>query len=240
MEKLIRAMPREDYLYYADSANTPYFVRSKEEIKLFFDKAVANLMQTSPKVIVVACNIILPQLIEELRSKYAIPIIGMQPAIKPKERKHDPRKILVLTTDVCIQHDQARSMVANLELGDNTNSLSMQKLVDFAEEFDFDSPEVKRYLKSELARIDWESYHSIVLGCTHFLYFKDLMTTLIPEDVIILDGYQETIGRVKSVVEQEYTDRSHSVTCQLSGKEVATEIIMPYMNIAKGCSIQSS
>lgn len=231
LHRLIKMMPREDYLYYADSANTPYGDRPPHEVKSFFEKAIGSLVQEPLKAIVVACNTISAESINQMQSQCSMPIIGMQPANKPAIRDHDPRKILVIGSILALNQSKLASLISNLQAGDVVDTKPMQELVDYAEEFDFDSPELKRYLKTEFNQVNWQSYHSLVLGCTHFLYFRKLISELIPADINIIDGHATTVQKIMQTVQQEYMDRSYSLECQLSGKEVATEIIMPYLNL---------
>ena len=231
LHRLIQMMPRENYLYYADSANTPYGDRSSLEVEGLFEAAISAISQQNLKAIVVACNTISMESINDMRSQCDIPIIEMQPAVKPPLMEHDPRKILIIGTSLTLKRSKFERLISNLQNEDVVEAKSMQELVDFAEEFEFDSPDVKRYLRQEFQSINWESYHSLVLGCTHFLYFKQLIEEFIPGDIHVIDGHGVTAQKVRSMIQQEHTGKSHSLECQLSGKEVATEIIMPYLNL---------
>lgn len=76
-------MPLENTLFLADSANAPYGIKSKEQIIALSEKNTEYLLEQNSKIIVVACNTATTNAIAHLRSKYAVPFIGIEPAIKP-------------------------------------------------------------------------------------------------------------------------------------------------------------
>lgn len=80
-------MPEENYIYYGDSANAPYGEKSREEIFELTMRGIGYLMSNDIKALVVACNTATSAVIDELRKEVDIPVIGMEPAIKPALRR---------------------------------------------------------------------------------------------------------------------------------------------------------
>ena len=76
--------------------------------------------------------------------------------------------------------------------------LALPRLVNFAEKAEFESENVKSYLKDELAKFDLSKFGFLVLGCTHFNYFKDSLREILPPNVSIIDGNEGTIKRLIS------------------------------------------
>ena len=104
MREAISIMPNENYIYFGDSKNAPYGTKSLEEVrKLTFD-AVEFLLMKNVKAIVIACNTATSAAIEELRNKYTyIPIIGIEPAIKPAVNLNKEGNIIVMATPMTLE-----------------------------------------------------------------------------------------------------------------------------------------
>ena len=98
-------MPNEDTIYLADSANAPYGKKSKQEIIDLSIKNTEELLKMNCKIIVVACNTATTNAIKELRAKYDIPFIGIEPAIKPAAINSKTQTIGVLATKGTLTSD---------------------------------------------------------------------------------------------------------------------------------------
>lgn len=201
MKKALELMPGEGYIYYADTKNVPYGIKPKEDVKKFVFNAVEFLVKKDIKALVVACNTATAVVINDLREAYNFPIIGMEPAIKPAIMNNSGKKILVLATTLTLKESKLEDLISTLDKNQRIEKLGMDKLVAFAEKFDFDSEEVRSYLKETLAEINLEDYESIVLGCTHFIYYKALLEELLPDTVKIIDGNEGTVRHLMSILE---------------------------------------
>ena len=201
------------------------------QLSNLISEAVQRIATYRPKALVVACNTATSAAIESLRDKYSFPIIGMEPAIKPALSQYDPRKVLVFATTRTLKEQKYQSLISDLDAKDRVDGFPMDRLVDFAEEFDFDSFALKQYIKSQSLKINWNDYHTLVLGCTHYIYYKKIIKSIIPSNINIVDGNHGTIMRLKALVGRK--DRTHTNTLQviLSGQEVAQEVIAPYLKI---------
>jgi glutamate racemase len=228
-------MPQENFLYYADSANVPYGSKDPETILNLVLKSVNDMTSHPLKAIVIACNTATSAAVAALRAQYDIPIIGMEPAIKPAIIDGDPRKTLVLATAMTLKLNKYKDLVSRLGAEEKVDGLPMQELVDFAEEFDFDSNALRKYLKAQFDSIRWDDYRSVVLGCTHFIYFRSILRELIPEHVMIIDGNAGTVKRLTALIKpaQSLGDPT-PILCMLSGLEVSSEVLIPYLNALKG------
>src|SRR5690606_10938381 len=86
-------LPNEDTIYLADSKNAPYGYNTKDEIIALSFKYTEFLLNRNAKLIVVACNTATTNAINELREKYDVPFIGIEPAIKPAALQSKARKV---------------------------------------------------------------------------------------------------------------------------------------------------
>src|SRR5437764_129738 len=83
LQKAIQALPAENFIYYADTVHVPYGSKSKEEVRKYILEAASFLDAVGIKALVLACNTATSITVNELRTQYAFPVIGMEPAVKP-------------------------------------------------------------------------------------------------------------------------------------------------------------
>lgn len=188
-----------DFIYYADTKNVPYGTKTREEIIRLSDSAVDFVTSKGADVIVVACNTITSMAIEYLRAKYPLPIIGMEPAVKPAITAHPSERILVCATPVTIAGEKLHNLIDKNCRGIQPILAPTPRLVEFAENGIFDNETVCDYLASV---IDMSvNYSAVVLGCTHFGYFTDSFKKLFP-GADIADGSIGTVKRLHSVLNE--------------------------------------
>jgi len=223
-------LPNENYVYFADTDNVPYGTKSKKEIKSHVFKAVEFLTQFPLKALVLACNTATSVVIKDLRKKYDFPIIGMEPAIKPALEKYPNSRVLLCATKRTIKEKKLKNLIERLDSKQSIETLVLQKLVTFSENKDFDSPKLMNYLSNKFSTIDWTNVKTLVLGCTHFVYYKHIFKSFIPPQVDILDGNLGTIKRLKSIIESEKVENKKSVEYYQSRKKLDPEYYKYYLD----------
>lgn len=200
LNEAMQLLENVDYLYYADTKNVPYGTKDKEKVKKYIFEAVAFIMKEQVDGLVIACNTATSIAIKELRRKYGIPIIGMEPAVKPAVEKCGGKRVLVLATPLTLKEDKFEDLVAKVDPANIVDSLPLPELVDFAERQQFDQNIVKEYLSEKLQSFDLANYGTIVLGCTHFVYYKNILKNILPAQLDIIDGNQGTIRHLANVM----------------------------------------
>jgi glutamate racemase len=120
----------------------------------------------------VACNTATSVAIEDLRREYALPIIGMEPAVKPAVENHKDKRGLVTATELTLREEKLRKLITRLDCEDIVDLLPLPKLVDFAERAVFDRDTVLGYISETLGECEPGRYQTVVLGCTHFIFYK--------------------------------------------------------------------
>ena len=200
LNEALNKLSEYEFLYYADVKNVPYGQKSRDEILKFSFEAVKFLVKNGANAVVVACNTATSVAIKELRANLSVPIIGMEPAVKKAhDLSHDNAlKTLVIATPVTVNGAKLKELITNLNAKDKTELLALPRLVNFAEKAEFESENVKSYLKEELGKFDLSKFDFLVLGCTHFNYFKDSLREILPSNVSIIDGNEGTIKRLIS------------------------------------------
>lgn len=202
LNEALKKLPNEQFLYYADRDNVPYGLKSNEEILKFTTKAVKFMQEQGAKAIVIACNTATSVAIKELRSNFNLPIIGMEPAVKKAVDTCKKARTLVIATPVTVKGNKLKELIARVDSDHLIDLVGLAKLVEFAENEEFSSPRVKEYLQSELLKFDLSLYSSLVLGCTHFNYFKDSLREILPSHIRLLDGNEGTVNKLKFELER--------------------------------------
>ncbi|MGB3606115.1 MAG: glutamate racemase [Psychroserpens sp.] len=196
-------LPFEHIVYLADSKNAPYGNKCKDEIIALSIKNTELLLEKNCKLIVVACNTATTNAIKILRESYAVPFIGIEPAIKPAALNTRTKAIGILATkgtlsselfhhttdlytnDIKIIEQIGDGIVPLVEAG-QTNSAAMKVLLT-------------TYLKPMLDKdIDY-----LVLGCTHYPYLIPMLLELLPKHVKIIDSGLAVAKQTKAVLEQQ-------------------------------------
>lgn len=200
----LRLLPNEDYIYYADTLHVPYGEKSKSEVRKYVFEAVDFISQQGVKALVIACNAATSAAARELREKYGFPIIGIEPAVKPAIIKSQARgaRVLVLTTNLTLREDKFNNLVNKLDSDHIVDGLALPGLVKFAERFEFSEEVLLPYFREQLAPFQLEQYGTVVLGCTHFPFYKDLLQKIFPAEVDIIDGGIGTAENLKRTLER--------------------------------------
>lgn len=196
LAEALRRFSGAEFLYFADEDNVPYGTKSKADIVRLSLDAVGFLVARGVDAVVVACNTATSAAISELRGAFSVPVIGMEPAVKLAADSFGACPTLLIATPLTIAGEKLARLVGRLEC--ETWSLPLPRLVEFAQDLEFDSPAVRTYLQGELAKFELERLGSLVLGCTHFNYFKDVLREILPSHVRIIDGIDGTLNRLAS------------------------------------------
>ncbi|BAL82212.1 putative glutamate racemase [Selenomonas ruminantium subsp. lactilytica TAM6421] len=192
----MKVLPHEQFVFYADEDHVPYGTKSTAEVQKFVGEAFDFLLKQDVKAIVVACNTATSVAVAEMRRRYDLPIIGMEPAAKKALDLDGTRRVLVTATPITVKGRKMELLIEKVDKDHLVDRLALPELVTFAERQEFNSPAVTDYLREQLAPFDLSKYSALVLGCTHFNYFKDTLRTLLPDNVAFVDGNEGTTNEL--------------------------------------------
>lgn len=193
------ALPGEQFIFYADEDHVPYGTKSRAEVQSFVAQAFDFLVAQDVKAIVVACNTATSVAVAEMRHRYSIPIIGMEPAAKRALDLDGEHRVLVTATPITVKGNKLKLLIEHVDKDHLVDLLPLPQLVEFAERQEFKSQAVHDYLAEALAPYELSQYSALVLGCTHFNYFKDTLRELLPPNVSFVDG---NAGTVRELIRQ--------------------------------------
>lgn len=225
LKEALQQLPGEDYIYYADTRHVPYGIKPKEEVRGYIFDAADFFASKGVEALVVACNTATSIAIKDLRERYSFPIIGMEPAVKPALEKADDRRVLVFATPITVREKKLHDLVRSLESEDVVDLHALPGLVEYAENFIFDEDTVIPYLIKELSDYDLKDYGAVVLGCTHFIFFRKHFEMLLHKGTDIIDGNRGTINHLREVLGERKTTGQNqgSIEFYCSGEKASKE-----------------
>lgn len=200
LNEALKLLPDETYYYYADTDNVPYGEKNTEQIREYSEKAVSFLLSKGCDAVVIACNTATAAAAQYLRSRFDVPIIGIEPAVKPAVEHNAGKRILVIATEVTAHEKKLEDLISRVDNEKLVDVRPVQKLVSFAERGEFDSEEVRQCLKEELSDIDPSKYGVLVFGCTHFNHFKEAIRGILGPDIEMIDGSTGTVRNLKKLL----------------------------------------
>ena len=200
--KLARArLPHENFIYYADTDNVPYGTKALEQVQRLVGQAAEFLSRQDLKLMVLACNTATSAAASSLRERYEFPILGMEPAVKPALSAAGPQKVLLFSTTLTMHLGKLRRLIEDLHGADQVATMAFDELVTAAENFDFDSEAVQALIRAKLANLDLSQFGAVVLGCTHFIYFRQVFEACLPEHIQLIDGNLGTLNNLVKTLE---------------------------------------
>jgi len=196
-------MPNENTIYLADSKNAPYGEKSKDQILQLCIKNTEILLERNAKIIVVACNTATTNAIKELRSKYDIPFIGIEPAIKPAVNNSTTQTIGILATKGTLSSELFNKAV---EVYQETRIIEQigYGLVELIEEGKINSNEMDKLLRSYLDPMIQANIDYLVLGCSHYPYLIPKIQKILPNGIKIIDSGEAVARQTKKVLQDNF------------------------------------
>ena len=206
------SMPNESTIYIADNLNAPYGKKTESEIIQLSIKNTQKLVDLRCKLIIVACNTATTNAIEVLRKKFNIPIVGIEPAIKPAMLETKSNNIGVLATEKTLSSNLFLKTSDRFSKGINIHEQIGFDLVKIIEENGINEelliPKLREYIEPMLEK----NIDHLVLGCTHYYYLMYLLKKILPNGVKILDSSRAVTKRVKNLLKDYNIDSNTSKT----------------------------
>ena len=195
-------LPNESCIYLADSKNAPYGQRTKDEIIELCFKNTEFLLQQNCKLIVVACNTATTNAIAELRAKYKVPFIGIEPAIKPAAINSKTHKIGILATQGTLNSALFHENVSKFSQVQIIEQVG-HGLVQLIEQGDVKSNEVKQLLHQYLQPMIDANVDYLVLGCSHYPYLIPEIKKIVPASIHIIDSGEAVAKQTYAILQSK-------------------------------------
>ncbi len=202
---LREVLPHENFVYFGDTANCPYGVRSPEEIITLTLRASRFLVQCGAKLIVIACNTASQAALSTLRATiHQVPFVGVVPAVKPAARLTRQGRIGIAATNQAAKAIYLRQLIDEFAGGIKAFAVGCPDLVTLVEQGRFDGPEVEETVRQALQPVLAEDIDVLVLGCTHFPVLRPVIEHVAGPRVQVIDSGLAIARRTQVVLQTEH------------------------------------
>jgi glutamate racemase len=242
-------LPRESILYAADSRFCPYGERSLSEIQERTVAMVGYLIERGAKLVIVACNTASAAAIEVLREQFRVPIVALEPAVKPAVALTRSGKIAVLATPSTAGSARLRELITRYGTGYDIRPIGVPGLADCVEAGFVDGPAVRELLAELIRRQVRDGVDVIVLGCTHYPFVSHVVEELAGDGVRIVDSGNAIARRAREVlmqagllrgIESEPTFAVHTTGDPIVVAPVIARMIGPGISVSTVGALEAS
>jgi glutamate racemase len=228
-KEIHKILPNEDTIYLADSKNAPYGQKSKKKILDLCIKNTEFLLNNNCKLIVVACNTATTNAIKELREKYNVPFIGIEPAIKPAATLSQTKTIGILATQGTLNSSLFHKNVAKFKNVKIVEQIG-HGLVTLIENGQINSDEMFQLMQSYLNPMIEKNIDYLVLGCSHYPYLIPIIKKILPKKIKIIDSGQAVAKQTNKILNEivgyrNTTEKSKQIFYTNSNPEVLKSIL---------------
>ncbi|MBE7011127.1 MAG: glutamate racemase [Ruminococcaceae bacterium] len=197
LREAVKLMPNENFIYFGDSLNAPYGTKSVTDVQDLAVKNAEMLIGMGVKAIVIACNTATSVSADILRLKYPhIPVIGVEPALKPALLHKENPKVLVMATEVTLREKKFKALLEKYSDLGEVFPLPCPGLMEWVEQGVLEGEAVEEFLENILLPYK-NKVDAVVLGCTHYPFLKDVINKIVGENVVIFDGGAGTAKELK-------------------------------------------
>ena len=191
LRSLVAELPHEDFEFFGDSANAPYGEKTAPEVLGLSRSIVEDFVAEGAKCIVIACNTATSAAAQTLRAEYGeLPIVGVEPALKPATLAPRHGRILVMATPMTLRLDKFHKLAERWGSDSEVIGVPCVGLASRIEQGNLDAPDVIELIDSLIGRYAG-TVDAVVLGCTHYSFVASQIREVIG-DVPLFDGAHGT------------------------------------------------
>ena len=203
LDEALQQLPHHNYIYFADSANAPYGDKPPHWIAERSLQICRYLMEQDCSAIVVACNTATAEAIATIRSTLDIPIIGVEPGIKPAAMQSQNGIVGVLATETTLNSDKFNALLATLPEHCQFIKQAGAGLVPLIEAGLIVTPEMQALLSSHLKPILDQGADTLVLGCTHYPFLKKMIRAVVGDSMTLIDTSDAVVRQLLRQMHQQ-------------------------------------
>ncbi len=205
LRNMLIELPDERFIYYGDNLHAPYGDRAEEEILALSEAAADLLMHKGVKALVVACNTATSASINALRRKLEVPVVSVEPAIKPACEMEGSGKVLMLATVATTRLSRYRALQARMPDPSRVVNVGCSGFVERIEAGLTGEEELYDLLSDKLSPYEGMEIDGIVLGCTHYPFIAPAIRSYAKAhfkgECRLFDGNAGTARQLKRVLE---------------------------------------
>ncbi|TBU99543.1 glutamate racemase [Phytopseudomonas dryadis] len=224
-------LPRESLLYVADSGHVPYGEKSPEFIRERCRIIAGFLLGQGAKALVLACNTATVAGVSELRERYPqLPIVGMEPAVKPAAAATRSGVVGVLATTGTLKSARFAALLDRFASDVRVVTQPCPGLVELIEAGDLQAPALRAMLRRYVEPLLAEGCDTLILGCTHYPFLRPLLGELIAPSISLIDTGEAVARQLQRLLQQRQllaSDAAQPARFWCSADPLAMQAIMP-------------
>ncbi|GAB4439558.1 MAG: glutamate racemase [Chloroflexi bacterium OHK40] len=187
--RALRALlPEHDLIYLADSAHCPYGPQPAAAVRARAEACARWLVDQGARLVVVACNTATSAGVEQLRATLPVPVVGMEPGVKPAAAATRTGRVAVLATSGTIGGERFARLVERYGSGLNLRTVACPEMVQLVERGELAGPRAQAVVDGYVKPLSAEGVDTLVLGCTHFPPLRPLIAMAAPGATIVDTG----------------------------------------------------
>lgn len=199
LRELVRELPHEGFRFFGDSANAPYGEKTDAQVRALTEAIVERFVADGAKAVVIACNTATSVAAAGLRDRYGLPIIGVEPALKPACEALPGGRILVMATPVTLRLEKFQQLEQTYDQACDIVAVPCAGLASRIERGDLDAPDMHELLESLVGEYAG-TVDGVVLGCTHYPFVRRQIASVLG-DVRFFDGAAGTARQTRRLLE---------------------------------------
>jgi len=202
LKEIRKVLPSGHFIYFADNANCPYGEKSPAFIRERARIITQQLLDRGAQAVVVACNTATGAAIADLRARFDIPFIGMEPAVKPAALGTRSGVIGVLATAGTLKASKYLNTKGKYQDDVRIEEHVGEGFVRLVERGELDGPAVEHTVRASLQPLLDAGADTIVLGCTHYPFLRPVIERIAGPDVRIIDPAPAVARQLLNVLQE--------------------------------------
>lgn len=207
LREIHRLLPAEDLIYVADSGHAPYGSKTPDYIRERSQRVAEFLLAQGAKVLVVACNTATVHAVAHLRANLNIPVVGIEPAVKPAARLTLTGVVGVLATQQTVNSPRLHHLIREHAREVKVITQACPGLVEHVEAGDFHSEDVLQLLKHYTLPLLDAGVDTLVLGCTHYPFLSEAIHAVTHGRMTVLETSTPVTHQLMRVLDQHHLRR---------------------------------
>ncbi len=192
-----QTLPNEQLIYVADSAHAPYGQLTVDQIQHRAKNITAWLVEQPVKAVVVACNTATVNAIDSLRQQFSLPIVGVEPAIKPAAQLSKNKKVAILVTQATANNQRFLQLIERYKQASQVIVQACPGLVELIETGQTQSVACYQLLQKYLSPLMAQDVDTLVLGCTHYPFVRQQIKQITEQTMVIMETAQPVSDQLK-------------------------------------------
>ena len=198
LRELAHLLPNENFIYFGDSKHAPYGTKTLEEVRRLTCADAKYLIRRGVKMLVVACNTATSAAIGLLREAYReIPVIGIEPALKPAVLSKKHPTVLVMATPMTLKEEKFHNLMRRFQSQAEIIPLPCPGLVEFVERGELEGERLINCLSRLFSEYRDRNVDAVVLGCTHYPFVRGAIEKVLGPKTAVFDGGEGTARETK-------------------------------------------